>query len=105
MNITTILAIAQIVTPLIFAALAYLSRMWISTLIEKRISPLEKVIDQIHNSIENRNGGSSVRDQFAFIREDIASLAGHFEQHMNEHGNPSLKITRSGAAKKKGITK
>lgn len=84
-----------IVAPIIFGVIAYAATALLNDKIAKRIDPIEEIIQQIHISLSQRNGGSSVRDQFAFVREDIATLSGQFAQHITEHGKTPVTIKRT----------
>jgi hypothetical protein len=97
MTIDRWLSIGQILVPIVIGILIFAARSWFEKMIDKRMEPLETTVQKIHTSLEQRNGGSSVRDQLVFIREDIAGVKSSLAEHIIEH---NVKTTRTRKAAK-----
>lgn len=97
MTIDRWLSIGQILVPITVGILFFAARSWLEKMMDKRIAPIEVTIQKIHTSLEQRNGGSSVRDQLVFIREDIAGVKASLADHII---NGADKPTRTRKASK-----
>ena len=77
--------LAQLLVPIMLGLLMFAAKKWFEDIVSKKIQPMDDVVNKIHISLEQRNGGSSVRDQLVFIRQDIKELDGRFDQHIIDH--------------------
>jgi len=93
MTSTTAIGIAQILVPFIFTGILFAAKSWFVAIIDKRIEPMQETVTLIHTSLEHRNGGSSVRDQLVFIREDVGNLTTRIDAHLLEHSKPARRKT------------
>ena len=97
MSIDRWLSVGQILVPVFIALIFFAAKSWFEKMMDKRMEPLETTVQKIHTSLEHRNGGSSVRDQLVFIREDIAGVKTSLAEHIIEH---NVKTTRTRKATK-----
>lgn len=88
------LSLGQILVPIFLAILFYAARKWLENMMDARIKPTEELVRQVHTSLEKRNGGSSVRDQFVFIREDIAEIKSGLASHIIDHNKKTTRAPR-----------
>jgi hypothetical protein len=95
MTIDRWLSIGQILVPITIGILFFAARSWFEKMMDKRIKPIENTIHQIHTSLEKRNGGSSVRDQLVYIREDIAGVKTSIAEHIIEHNVKTTRIRKA----------
>ena len=85
MSVDRWLSVGQILVPAFIALIVFAARSWFEKMIDQRIAPIETTVEKIHTSLEVRNGGSSVRDQLLFIREDVARVSLELGDHISAH--------------------
>lgn len=86
---------ASIATPLLIALVLYATRKWVQDIVtdqntvvlENEKVPVKDIIVQIHRTLSQNNGGSSVKDSLDGLKQDMSELSGKFDQHIVEHGN------------------
>ena len=95
MTVDRWLSLGQILVPFFVALIIFAARSWFEKMMDKRIKPLEDLVSKIHTSLEHRNGGSSVRDQLVYIREDLAGVKVSLAEHINDHNAKTTRTRRA----------